>query len=92
MLFKLLYTIEQPHGLGELYFKWQKGESHSLLATTGTDATVAIHDRGGQLLERLKLPGYNIISNFNHAHISIKTLFFSYKASLLNTLYLNTLL
>ncbi|XP_032511924.2 WD repeat-containing protein 19 [Danaus plexippus] len=54
---RLLYTIEQPHGLGELYFKWQKGESHSLLATTGTDATVAIHDRGGQLLERLKLPG-----------------------------------
>ncbi|XP_034825348.1 WD repeat-containing protein 19 [Maniola hyperantus] len=54
---KLLYTIEQPHGLGELYFLWQKGESHSLLATTGTDATVAIHDRSGQLLERMKLPG-----------------------------------
>ncbi|CAH2244096.1 jg5108 [Pararge aegeria aegeria] len=54
---KLLYTIEQPHGLGELYFLWQKGESHTLLATTGTDATVAIHDRGGQLLERMKLPG-----------------------------------
>ncbi|XP_064075717.1 WD repeat-containing protein 19 [Vanessa tameamea] len=54
---KLLYTIEQPHGLGELYFLWQKGESHSLLATTGTDATVAIHDRSGQLQERLKLSG-----------------------------------
>ncbi|CAH0629097.1 unnamed protein product [Chrysodeixis includens] len=54
---KLLYTIEQPHGLGELYFLWQKGESHSLLATTGTDATVAIHDRSGQLLERMKLQG-----------------------------------
>ncbi|KAJ8726786.1 hypothetical protein PYW08_015183 [Mythimna loreyi] len=54
---KLLYTIEQPHGLGELYFLWQKGESHSLLATTGTDATVAIHDRTGQLLERMKLQG-----------------------------------
>lgn len=55
--FQLLYTIEQPHGLGELYFLWQKGESRSLLATTGTDATVAIHDRTGQLLERLKLQG-----------------------------------
>ncbi|VVC92258.1 unnamed protein product [Leptidea sinapis] len=54
---KLLYTIEQPHGLGELYFTWQKGESQSLLATTGTDATVAIHDRTGNLLERMKLPG-----------------------------------
>ncbi|XP_068627634.1 WD repeat-containing protein 19 [Battus philenor] len=54
---KLLYTVEQPHGMGELYFKWQKGESRSLLATTGTDATVAIHDRSGQLLERLKLHG-----------------------------------
>ncbi|XP_049865142.1 WD repeat-containing protein 19 isoform X2 [Pectinophora gossypiella] len=54
---KLLYTIEQPHGLGELYFIWQKGESHSLLATTGTDATVAIHDRSGTLLERMKLQG-----------------------------------
>ncbi|XP_072941751.1 WD repeat-containing protein 19 [Epargyreus clarus] len=54
---KLLYTIDQPHGLGELYFQWQKGESHSLLATTGTDATVAIHDRSGQLMERMKLQG-----------------------------------
>ncbi|CAF4949564.1 unnamed protein product [Pieris macdunnoughi] len=54
---KLLYTIEQPHGLGELYFVWQKGEAGLLLATTGTDATVAIHDRSGQLLERIKLPG-----------------------------------
>ncbi|XP_060800859.1 WD repeat-containing protein 19 isoform X1 [Amyelois transitella] len=54
---KLLYTIDQPHGLGELYFQWQKGESRSLIATTGTDATVAIHDRSGQLLERMKLHG-----------------------------------
>ncbi|XP_063635799.1 WD repeat-containing protein 19 [Cydia splendana] len=54
---KLLYTIEQPHGLGELYFSWQKGEGRSLLATTGTDATVAIHDRSGQLIERMKLQG-----------------------------------
>ncbi|PZC83397.1 hypothetical protein B5X24_HaOG207780 [Helicoverpa armigera] len=54
---KLLYTIEQPHGMGELYFLWQKGESHSLLATTGTDATVAVHDRSGQLMERMKLQG-----------------------------------
>ncbi|KAF9815163.1 hypothetical protein SFRURICE_006727 [Spodoptera frugiperda] len=56
-VFNLLYTIEQPHGMGELYFLWQKGESHSLLATTGTDATVAVHDRSGQLLERMKLQG-----------------------------------
>ncbi|CAK1578047.1 unnamed protein product [Parnassius mnemosyne] len=54
---KLLYTLEQPHGMGELYFLWQKGESRSFLATTGTDATVAIHDRSGKLLERLKLQG-----------------------------------
>ncbi|XP_059060034.1 WD repeat-containing protein 19 [Achroia grisella] len=54
---KLLYTLEQPHGLGELYFQWQKGESGLLLATTGTDATVAIHDRTGQLIERMKLQG-----------------------------------
>lgn len=56
-MFQLLYTIEQPHGLGELYFQWQKGESHSMLATTGTDATVAIHDRSGQIMERMKLQG-----------------------------------
>lgn len=43
--------------MGELYFLWQKGESHSLLATTGTDATVAVHDRSGQLMERMKLQG-----------------------------------
>ncbi|KAM3967928.1 intraflagellar transport protein Oseg6 [Aphomia sociella] len=54
---KLLYTLDQPHGFGELYFMWQKGESGSLLATTGTDTTVAIHDRSGQLLERIKLQG-----------------------------------
>ncbi|XP_013141538.1 PREDICTED: WD repeat-containing protein 19 [Papilio polytes] len=54
---KLLYSLDQPHGMGELYFLWQKGESRSLLATTGTDATVAIHDRSGQLVERIKLQG-----------------------------------
>ncbi|XP_028028471.1 WD repeat-containing protein 19 [Bombyx mandarina] len=54
---KLLYSIDQPHGLGELYFLWQKGESHTLLATTGTDATVVIHNRNGQLVERIKLSG-----------------------------------
>ncbi|XP_075972620.1 intraflagellar transport protein Oseg6 [Anticarsia gemmatalis] len=63
---KLLYTIEQPHGLGELYFLWQKGESHSLLATTGTDATVAIHDRSGQLMERMKLQGLCAAMEWDH--------------------------
>ncbi|XP_037944539.1 WD repeat-containing protein 19 isoform X2 [Teleopsis dalmanni] len=54
---KVLYKYEDPHGPGDVYFIWQKGLSCSLLATTGSDGTVAIFNRQGQLIERITLPG-----------------------------------
>ncbi|XP_013100268.2 WD repeat-containing protein 19 [Stomoxys calcitrans] len=53
---KVLYKYEEPHGPGDVYFIWQKAQG-SLLATTGSDGTVAVFNRQGQLLERIILPG-----------------------------------
>ncbi|KAK5643690.1 hypothetical protein RI129_007535 [Pyrocoelia pectoralis] len=53
---KLLFRLEQPHGLGDLYFEWQHG-SGSYLATIGVDCIVNIFDRYGQIHERIRLPG-----------------------------------
>jgi len=56
---KVLYAIEEPHGQGNLYFIWQKGEKANLLATTGSDGSVTIFNKKGQLVERILLAGYN---------------------------------
>ncbi|KAK4886815.1 hypothetical protein RN001_003086 [Aquatica leii] len=53
---KLLFRLEQPHGLGDVYIAWQKG-SGNYLATTGVDSTVNIFDRYGQIYERIRLQG-----------------------------------
>ncbi|XP_017073272.1 WD repeat-containing protein 19 isoform X2 [Drosophila eugracilis] len=50
---KILYKYEEPHGIGDVYFIWQK----ALLATTGTDGSVALYNRQGQLLQRIILSG-----------------------------------
>uniref|UniRef100_A0A1A9VGQ4 Uncharacterized protein n=1 Tax=Glossina austeni TaxID=7395 RepID=A0A1A9VGQ4_GLOAU len=52
---KVLYKYEEPHGTGDVYFIWQKGETGSLLATTGSDGTVALYSREGELIERILL-------------------------------------
>ncbi|XP_049544255.1 WD repeat-containing protein 19 [Anopheles darlingi] len=54
---KVLYRHEEPHGQGDVYFLWQTGSSAQLLASTGSDGTVAIFNRQGQLQERIVLQG-----------------------------------
>lgn len=54
---KVLYKYEEPHGPGDVYFIWQKGSQGALLATTGSDGTVAVFNRQGQMVERIILPG-----------------------------------
>uniref|UniRef100_A0A182K004 Uncharacterized protein n=1 Tax=Anopheles christyi TaxID=43041 RepID=A0A182K004_9DIPT len=54
---KVLYRHEEPHGQGDVYFLWQTGASAQLLASTGSDGTVAIFNRQGQLQERIVLQG-----------------------------------
>lgn len=54
---KLLYKFDDPHGPGDVYFIWQKGSLGGLLATTGSDGSVGIFNRQGQLVERLLLAG-----------------------------------
>ncbi|XP_055600777.1 WD repeat-containing protein 19 [Uranotaenia lowii] len=54
---KVLYRNEEPHGQGDVFFLWQTGGSAQLMATTGSDGTVAIFNRQGQLVERIVLQG-----------------------------------
>lgn len=54
---KIIYRHDDPHGAGEIYFIWQNGGSAMLLATTGSDGTVAIFNRQGQLQDRIILQG-----------------------------------
>ncbi|XP_055855460.1 WD repeat-containing protein 19 isoform X1 [Episyrphus balteatus] len=54
---KMLYKYDEPHGPGDVYFMWQKGASGSLLASTGSDGSVAIFGRQGQMIERIILQG-----------------------------------
>ncbi|XP_058458948.1 WD repeat-containing protein 19 isoform X2 [Malaya genurostris] len=54
---KVIYRNEDPHGQGDVYFLWQTGGSAQLMATTGSDGTVAIFNRRGQLVERIVLQG-----------------------------------
>lgn len=53
---KQIFALTQPHGSGELLFSWQPG-SGIYLATAGGDQSVAIHNRNGKLVERIRLRG-----------------------------------
>lgn len=54
---QILYRNDNLHGHGaDIHFAWQTGGSAALLATTGSDGTVAILNRSGQLQQRLVLP------------------------------------
>ncbi|XP_062563462.1 WD repeat-containing protein 19 [Armigeres subalbatus] len=54
---KVLYRNEEPHGQGDVFFLWQTGGSAQLMATTGSDGTVAVFNRQGLLIERIVLQG-----------------------------------
>lgn len=56
-LFQVLFRHDEPHGPGDVYFIWQTGANTQLLATTGSDGTVALFNRQGQLQERIVLTG-----------------------------------
>lgn len=55
LVFQLLFRLEQPHGLGDVYLAWQSG-SGLYLATTGVDCMVNVFDRYGSVVERIRLP------------------------------------
>lgn len=57
-LLQILYRHEDPHGTGDVFFVWQNGGSANLLASTGSDGTVAIFNRQGHLEERITLHGW----------------------------------
>lgn len=50
-----------PHGPGSTILIWQNGGSGTYLATTGTDGTVGIFNRQGQLQDRIVLQGFVLI-------------------------------
>lgn len=54
---QVLFRHDEPHGSGEVLFVWQGGANTNYLATTGTDGTVAVFNRQGQLQERIVLQG-----------------------------------
>lgn len=55
---KVLFRLDVPHGAGSVYFLWQTGGSGIHIATTGSDGTVAILNRQGQLQDRIVLQAY----------------------------------
>lgn len=52
-----MFRHDEPHGQGDVSFVWQLGSTTNYLATTGSDGTVAIFNRQGQLQERIILQG-----------------------------------
>lgn len=54
-MFQLLYRLDFPHGPGTTFFTWQSGSTSNHLVTTGSDGTVAIYNRQGQLQDRIVL-------------------------------------
>ncbi|XP_055683364.1 WD repeat-containing protein 19 isoform X1 [Lutzomyia longipalpis] len=54
---KIIFRHEDPHGQGDLYFVWQSGGSGVLLATTGSDGTIGVFNRQGQMQHRIVLQG-----------------------------------
>ncbi|GAB0091086.1 WD repeat-containing protein 19 [Sergentomyia squamirostris] len=54
---KVIFRHDDPHGQGDLYFVWQTGGSGVYLATTGSDGTIGIFNRQGQLQHRIVLQG-----------------------------------
>ncbi|XP_067137635.1 WD repeat-containing protein 19 [Centruroides vittatus] len=54
---KRVFTVpEKTHGVGPVYFTWQKGGGNYLV-TTGYDHIVNIYDRHGDRKEQISLPG-----------------------------------
>lgn len=53
---KQIFALNQPHGAGEILFSWQPG-SGIYLATAGADQSVAVYNRNGKLVERIRLRG-----------------------------------
>ncbi|XP_067012869.2 WD repeat-containing protein 19 [Anabrus simplex] len=53
---KCVFKLECPHGNGDVYISWQRG-SGTYLATTGIDQFVAIYNRHGKKVERIRLQG-----------------------------------
>lgn len=53
---KILFSHDDPHGIGDLSLAWQKSGSGSV-ATSGADCSVAIFNRQGILQERIILQG-----------------------------------
>lgn len=55
---KILFRLDFPHGPGTVYFTFQTGSSGNHLVTTGSDGTIAIYNRQGQLQDRIVLQAY----------------------------------
>lgn len=80
---KILFRHNEPHGAGEVRLLWQSGATTQYLATTGSDGTVGIFSRHGELQERIILQGICIdmawdadgdvlaIATVNTSHITI---------------------
>lgn len=49
-----VFVLNRPHGEGEVFFDWQVG---GLLATYGSDSEVAIFNRRGAVVEKLRTGG-----------------------------------
>ena len=54
---KWLFSLNSPHGPGGVFFAWQRGSAGGLLATTGYDQVVSIHNRHAEVLDQIRLPG-----------------------------------
>lgn len=52
---QMLFRLDFPHGPGTVHFTFQTGSSGNHLVTTGSDGTVAIYNRQGQLQDRIVL-------------------------------------
>lgn len=61
---KLIFTLEEPHGPGDVYVRWQH-RSGELLATTGRDSSVSIYTKHGKIVEKIPLPGLCIAMDWD---------------------------
>lgn len=53
---RIFSLVEKSHGVGSITYCWQRTLGNYLV-TTGSDHTVKIHDRHGQVVEEMALPG-----------------------------------
>ncbi|KAI5712448.1 hypothetical protein M8J76_013327 [Diaphorina citri] len=61
---KLIFTLEEPHGPGDVYVCWQR-RTGELLATTGRDSSVSIYNKHGKLIDKITLPGLCIVMDWD---------------------------